>query len=276
MKLRTRALFVLSALFLAACAGWAGMRAYVESEVRAGLNGLRPGLDVTFSVLTFDLFPRGVVLTGLTARTPEGPVLRAERARIEAFDLDHATPHFVRAAFIGLTVEDPAWGWMVPPCRAHVDYRYDPQSRELTVNRLSLDQPETFQADLSGRFGNLDLERVQDGQYFASSLAELELRYRDRSLLGRVLQRVAAQFQTSEAALRTRAALWLAAREAQARSRGEAASASALEALGRFARTPGELTVSLAPAEPVPFLYLIADGNLPQMLALLNARVEAR
>ncbi|WP_449242238.1 hypothetical protein [Desulfovibrio sp.] len=276
MTRRTRTILAVSMLLLAACAGWFGLRAYVEREVRAGLDGLRPGLDVTFSGLSLDLFPRALVLTGVTARTPEGPVLRAERARIEEFDLEHATPHFARAAFSGLTVEDPAWGWTAPPCRADVDYRYDPATRELTVNRLSLDQPETFEADLSGRFGNLDLERVQDGQYFASSLAGLELRYRDRSLLGRVLQRVAAQFQTSEVVLRTRAALWLAAREAQARARGEAASASALEALGRFARAPGELTVSLAPAEPVPFLYLIADGNLPRMLALLNARIEAR
>ncbi|MES9996871.1 hypothetical protein [Desulfovibrio aminophilus] len=276
MKLRTRALFVLSVLFLAACVGWAGMRAYVESEVRTGLDGLRPGLDVTFSGLTFDLFPRGVVLTGLTARTPEGPVLRAERARIEEFDLEHSTPHFVRAAFSGLTVENPVWGQEVPPCAADVDYRYDPQARELTVRRLTLVLPEGFEADLSGRFGNVDLERLPDGQYFASSLAGLELRYRDRSLLERVLRRVAAQFRVSEAALRTRAALWLAARETQARSRGNEAAASALEALGRFARTPGELTVTLAPAEPVPLLYLIADGNLPEMLVLLNARIEAR
>ncbi len=175
-----------------------------------------------------------------------------------------------------MTAEDPAWGWRAPVCAVSVDYRYAPLERELTVANLAVSQPDGFEVVLSGRFGNLDMDRFLDGLYFASSLASLDLRYQDRSLLARALKQIAGQYRTSPEALQAGLEAWLGAQEARARAQRNETAARALESLRRFAHAPGELTVRLAPQEPVPILYLMADGNLPEMLSLLNATIEAR
>ncbi len=99
---------------------------------------------------------------------------------------------------------------------------------------------------------------------------------RDRSLARRVLEAFAAQLHADPARIRENLSAWARGQAAQAAGRGRASTANSLEALAAFLKEPGELTVHLAPAEPVPMLYLFAEGNLIQALDLLNARIEAR
>ena len=269
---------------LAACAlvlilglgGWFGLRAWLESRVNAALADLRPNLDVTYQGLELDFSARGLVLRQVEARVQDGPILRADRALFRDMDLEHATPYRLDASLSGLTAEDPVWHWRAPACEVELTYFYDPMARELDVRNLHVIQAGGFEASLKGRFGNMDMDRFLDGYYLAASLAGLELRYTDRSLLKRLLQQAAAQFRVDEALLTSRMEAWLAAQENLSRSRGNATAAAALESLRRFAKAPGELDVSLAPLEPVPLLYLVADGNLPEILSLLNAKIEAR
>lgn len=271
-----RLLGICLALALLGLGGWFGLRAWLESRVNAALDGLRPRVDVTYGGLELDLAERGLALRRVEARVADGPVLRAERAVFRGMDLEHATPYHLDAVLHGFTAEDPVWRWQAPACEVELTYRYDPAERLLDLRTLRVSQAQGFEAALSGRFGNLDMDRFLDGYYLAASLAGLELRYTDRSLLRRLLRQAAAQFRVDETLLASRLEAWLAGQEALARSRGNVAAAAALESLRRFARDPGELDVTLAPADPVPLLYLAAEANLPETLALLNAKIKAR
>lgn len=267
---------VLGLVLVLGLAGWFGLRAWLESRVHAALDGLRPNVDVTYSGLELDFAARGLALRQVEARVLDGPILRADRALFRDLDLEHATPYFLDAVLKGFSAEDPVWHWRAPACDAELVYRYDPLARELDLRTLHVVQEGGFEAALSGRFGNMDMDRFLEGYYLAASLTGLELRYTDRSLLKRLLQQTAAQFRLDEAALTARVEAWLAGQESLSRTRGNSTAAAALEALRRFAKNPGELDVRLAPVEPVPILYLVADGNLPEMLSLLNAKIEAR
>ena len=55
----------------------------------------------------------------------------------------------------------------------------------------------------------MDMDRFLEGYYLAASLAGLELRYTDRSLLRRLLKQAAAQFRVDEALLTSRLEAWL-------------------------------------------------------------------
>lgn len=280
MARRKTVVLVLLGLAILGLGGWFGLQRYVAGQVRASLDDLRPGLDVTYDGLALHPLSRSLSLETVTARTSDGVVFKADRAEVYSCDTAHETPRFLRCALRGVRAEGgdwagPAGSLLRTGTDLDLDYTYDEAGRTLTVRTLRLVQKDAFETELSGQLGNVDLDRFLDGFYFAASLARLEAVYRDRSLAGRVLEAFAAQFHTDAARIRETLSAWAADQAGRAASRGLTRAAGSLEALAAFLKKPGELSVHLAPAEPVPVLYLFAEGNLVQALDLLNARIEA-
>ena len=149
-------------------------------------------------------------------------------------------------------------------------FAHAPESQLLTIKTIALGGDEMGRLTLSGRFGNVPSLDADDpilaqAMAAAATLEQLELRYEDSSLAGRVLKYAAAQQGTEEGALRTQLMDSLA----------EQGNAAGLSPLGRqaidsartFLASPKSLSLKAEPQQPVPLFQLVTGSSDPDALA---------
>jgi hypothetical protein len=107
------------------------------------------------------------------------------------------------------------------------------------------------------------------------NLASADLRYRDKSLLGRVVKREAERRQTDPAAIRAQYKAMLAGlRDQQA----DALVKEALDAVIAFIDDPGEIVIEVRPKTPVSLMVLsaLAASNPGQLREMLGIKITTK
>ncbi len=258
------------------------VNAKVAAEARQALAGLQPAVVADFQSVDVNIFTRQACFRGVAASFEEGGGLTADSLLVLRADLSHDTPHELSASATGLRWRadlDETARRLLPPgadvrYEASLDYGYDPTSRTLTVRGLGLSQAQAFDLDCSGRFENLDLDSSLG--FVGAKLARLEVRLRDRGLVRNLADNWARDTGARPEDFGAQSHGTLSGLAARANGQGNAEAARVFEVLGSFMERPGELVLTLAPAEPVSLFYLLADGNVNEMLRLLRAEASVK
>ncbi|QGY39417.1 hypothetical protein GM415_04530 [Pseudodesulfovibrio cashew] len=275
--------FLLSfAIFVALCYG--GLVWFVNGEVRKGLDEAVSdvdGLTLAYDGLDVGLADHTVTLTNANAVLPSGQRLRADEVVVTAYDRKHRTPHFVTARAKGLVIRpgdaDLPGLSLAEPIKGDlfVDYAYDPKSRSLTIKSLAFDAGDAGEAALSGSFTQLDLDALRVEKLLGLSLKDLRLTVANGSFMDKLFERAANRLGMSRSGARLQARNELTAMADYAAGEDNAVAAEALRGLSQFVSDPGTLTVTAAPVEPVPCLYLFMGRDLYENLRLLRVTVVA-
>ncbi|HVM81936.1 MAG TPA: hypothetical protein VMU06_23140 [Stellaceae bacterium] len=152
-------------------------------------------------------------------------------------------------------------------------YRWELDKKRVTVTDLRYKVDELGAANVSVDLAEMTpslLLAVQQGQ-----LAHAVVRYDDGSGIERALKIVATENQTDPAAFRQQVIDMV---EAQAQAMGDSPEISAAaKALVAFLQAPKNLTVELAPAQPVPFASLQGAAAMPppEVAKLVGLKVTA-
>jgi hypothetical protein len=221
----------------------------------------------------------GFVLEKVTVFSPpQGgrsaqPELRIARLEVEALDFDGfaaGEARFARVAAKGIVVpENGTYGTDLRPLGAaaspadgRLDYRYDPGSQVLTVNRFDL----TSGRDQFSLEMVLDKVRsLRDTRTWDAGVSVRSVRIvnDNHQTLARVLRILGARSGKTEDVLQRE---WLS-RISQASAGKAPRTTRAADAIASFLqdyRQPkGPLTVTMRPAQPVPFALMLAALFLP-------------
>lgn len=257
----------------------------VEGTDRSTVNG--------FAVrdVLVNLGPRGTVRLGafelreLDANTTT--YLRALDLAIRDFEAPLAggrDPQFER--------EMRALGYTMLKLNAAIAYRFDEANKVYDLSKLEIDVADAASLFVAFRVVGMTPEEImrlltaprsqpqqppgaRQGDLMVAILSKLnlasaDLRYRDKSLLGRLVKREAERRQTDPAVVRAQYKAMIASlRDEQT----DALVKEALEAVIAFIDDPGEIAVEVRPATPVSLMVMSAlamsnPGQLRQMLGI--------
>lgn len=138
-----------------------------------------------------------------------------------------------------------------------VRYRYDEDTREFELRDVQLEIADLGQVTFSLRLGNMPSPGAARGgvQLLSTgaqaTLVGASIAFKDRTLVSRLLKAHAAERKISEAEALARVLRDLKAERDRSR---DAFEREALSALVRFIERPSEISLALAPAQPVPLL----------------------
>lgn len=190
-----------------------------------------------------------------------------------------------------------AYGYTHVRMNSELVYRYEETGKVYNLARLEIDIAEAASATLALRIGGVSPDEIrqalrpppprpgqpprgaQPGDAMAVAarfnLLSADFSFKDKSLIGRIIKRQAAQEQTDEAAIRTRyTAMLKALRDEQT----DALTKEALDALLAFVENPGELVVEIRPPQPlnVVILATLATAKPEQLRTILGIKITAK
>ena len=271
------------AIFVAVCYG--GLVWFVNHEVTKGLEQAvadTPGLTLTYADLSVSISDHSVTLTDIAATLPGGQSLTADTLRITSFDQRNPVPHYASGQATGVVMDTTFanFGTWAAPLRAmgkttvsgdvSLDYRFDPDTRELTVNALTVSEDELGEVVISATTDQLDLNALRMEKLVGLRITRADLTLTDRSLMERMVRSAARGLSTSEADARASISAELTAMADYAEQDGNPVAEDVLRAIRRFVNEPGTITLSARPAEPVPVLYFFMGRDFYDNLRLLN------
>ena len=214
-----------------------------------------------------------VVSSSAEAGRPGRPELRIARLEVEELDFDGFAGNearFAKVAAKGMTVPENGayaadvrrFGAAMSPADGRLDYRWDPPSQVLSVNRFEL---------VSGR-DRLSLEMVLDKVQALRgpkawdagvSIRSAKLVYDNHQSLARALRLFAAQSNKTEEVLHRE---WLGRIALTANGKGQRTTQAA-DAVASFLQDYRQpkwpLTLIVRPSQPVPYAMLLAALFLP-------------
>lgn len=221
------------------------------------------------------LGPSGFVLEQVVIRDrgwkdrPAGEI-RMRRLAVEEIDFgrvwSNEPPHFARVRMEGVVAPrhtDFLRKQGIPdrPSDLRLDYRYDPRTRVLTVNRFESVSPGLAHLSLEAVLENVRSLAIADTRQLLDSamVRSLKLSYDDHSALRHAVRKNADQANKPEAALIRD---WQAAIALMSAGRGArtAAAADALVSFLQDYRKPnGRLRFSMAPPKPLGLALLMGS-----------------
>ncbi|MGD9614324.1 MAG: hypothetical protein AB7H90_04295 [Alphaproteobacteria bacterium] len=223
----------------------------------------------------------GFVLEDVTVKPPpeatEGvktDPIHIDRVAVETFDFAsyhrNETPNFAKLRAEGISIDTKSFdafdlreltGRDTVRADFQLDYRFDPEHRTMTLNRLELDLRELARIELSLALDGIDPDNRDAAD--AALLRSASLVFEDRSLLGTALPAAArARGLDPEEIVKLAGAILDNLRPGQG-----AATTAVLDALalyvGDYARPKGPLRLTLNPPGKVP-LAAIAEIKDPE------------
>jgi hypothetical protein len=151
-------------------------------------------------------------------------------------------------------------------------YRWNVDKKTATLNDVNLTVDELGTITLSADLAGIDTPETMEQ---TASLNHAVLRYNDASLAERAIKAAAAQSGVDPAQFRLILA-GMAQMQSAALGKGPDIAAAG-KAIGAFLADPHNLTIELAPPQPVPLITMQADKDLPpqQIFAKLGIKVTA-
>lgn len=280
---RVAKFFLSLVIFAAVCYG--GLVWFVHHEVAKGIDQAvaeTPGLTLTYSDLSVDIFDHTVTLDDVEADWLGGQSFLAEEVAILKYDQKHEVPYFIQAEARGAVVSATRANLgeyadllrLIDVTALHgdlvFDYEFDPANKTLTLNALTVNDRTLGDLTLAGVLNNIDITNVRPEQMVGLKLGAADLTFTDRQLVERVLTVLGNPVHLGLDETRTQLGEEIRGMADYAKRRGNTGAADALHALRRFVRDSGTLTVSARPAEPAPLLYLFMGRDIYDNLQLLN------
>lgn len=274
------------AIFVTVCA--IGLFWFVNHEVAKGVNQAvadTPGLALSYADLSVSIADHSVRLDNVEAMLPDGRHFTAESVSITAFDQANPVPHFVSGQATGVVMESSfdnfgewaealvAMGKESVTGDVALDYRFDPETRTLTINTLTIKADELGDAKLSGVVDQLDLAALHVEKLLGLRVATADLKFTNRSLMKTILRSAANNLGSSQSAARAQIGAELTAMADYADKNDNPVAEKALRGLKQFLDTPETITISARPAEPVPVLFFFMGRDFYDNLRLLNISV---
>jgi len=274
-------------IFAALC--FFGLKWYVNAEVDKELTRTvanTPGLALSYADLSVDITAHTVTLKGVDALFPSGQHVQADSVSISAFDRDNPIPNYAAISARGLTIPVTVqnfgeWAGYVKGLGIEtlvgdgvLDYTYDPETKILELNELSMDDPKLGTLKLTGSLDNLNLIGFRPEQSFAMGIRKAVLTFDNREFMRLVSEDWASKTGASEATTLNRISMELEGLAAYAETQGNEPARTAMLGLKTFLNDPGSLTVSANPAESVPVLYFFMGRDVFENLDLLSIHVE--
>ncbi len=258
---------VLTALVVTV-AGYLGVRTWMEYRMAAVVDrqlALLPGpVEVTYGNVRVKLFQRSLRLDDLTITlSPEEPPIRISALVLHNIDRYNPIPHYLELEIRGL--DQRLAGSRVPLAgmlqnhgyerlrgSAFLYYRYLPEQRRLELPRLRIDAEGLGEIVLEGAWPQVQPAGlpVMDWRVLDTlALERLELTYRDRGLVPRLLHRAATRQGMLPTSL---AANIIAEMEWSAADYDDERLDASVRALRLFLADPESVRLQLEPEEPKP------------------------
>ncbi len=274
-------------LFAAVCYG--GLVWFIDSEVSKEIDQAvanTPGMELVYDDVTVSISDHSVKLDGVEAKLPDGQRFTAETLQISRIDQVNPVPHFLtaQASGVSMTVNFSNFGSWAAPLLAMglktvngdvaFNYDYDAETKALKLNELDIKVTDIGDLNLSGTIASLNLEELRVEQMLGLRVASADLKYTDRSLINSMMRGAANAMGTTDGKARATICAELAAMADYAGKDDNVVAENALRGIKRFVDNPGNLTISVKPAEPVPFLFLFMGRDFYDNLRLLNVKVS--
>lgn len=285
---RVAKFFLSLIIFAAVCYG--GLVWFVNHEVAKGIDQAvaeTPGLTLTYTDLSVDIFDHTVTLDDVEATWPGGQSFLAEEVAILKFDQKNEVPHFIQAEAHGAVISATRANLgeyadmlrLIDVTALHgdlaFDYEFNPANKALTFNALTINDRTLGDLTLSGVLNNIDITDVRPEQTVGLKLGAADLTFTDRQLVERVLAVIGKSVGMDVNATRIQFGEEIRGMADYAEKIGNVQAAATFRALRSFVREPGTLTVSARPEEPAPLLYLFMGRDIYDNLRLLNLSVKA-
>ncbi|WP_305989293.1 hypothetical protein [Roseibium sp. MMSF_3544] len=229
------------------------------------------GLDVTIP----DVGQTAIGKAEMTISSTVPPIptslhVRSDGIRVPVSVIDEPE---AQALFQALGLDTVVWS-------DETRFYWDEATLELRLERLMVDIEGVGRAEASARFANVPKALFEDpegqGQIAAISaqFVDASLSFKDAGLASKGLEHFAeAQGLPAEV---LREVLIAQATEATAPIQNEAFTKMVTDAVSKFLNDPKDLSVTLAPANPVPLAQILGSMAAPQTLPdLLNVKVVA-
>lgn len=274
-------------LFLAVC--YFGLMWFVNHEVGKEINRAvadTPGMALLYADLSVSLRDHTVTLKGVETKLPQGQHFTAEAVRISRFDQLNPVPHFATIEAKGVVVDATFanfGSWVTPLIALEteavsvdfgLDYEYAPKTKTLTVKELVIKATDLCDINFSGAVDQLDLNALSMEKLIGLRMKEATLTFTDHALVDGMVHSAAQGLGISDLAARKQVAAELAAMARFAGDSDNPVAENALLGFERFVHTPGTITISARPAQPVPYLYFFMGRDVYDNLRLMNVSVE--
>ncbi len=154
----------------------------------------------------------------------------------------------------------------------NMDFDYDQDSRRFVLDDLMLRVRDAGELGVSLNLSNVDFESLLAGGPSVMFMAvdQGELRYEDHSLVGRILESLAAEEQVSPEEVVETLDLGLLESEKLAVGNGDEFSAVLLRCVRSFLKKPGAISLHADPAKPVAIMQLMLLDDPLEVFRALN------
>lgn len=199
------ALFLAPLLVLAGVAVERYLHRLAERKLAHIERRLAPHVRMSHGGVDLDLLPPHLSIRDLAITDRNGGSLGIRRMVVHEIDRAHSPPHDVDLAFEGLSasLEGVSGSELVDGLRAlgytrltgdgRLAYRWDDRRQTLVLEELLLQVPELADLRLTAKLGGVNPPRLRSGGVVPLLLEELDVDYRDRSLLARVAGLIRAE-----------------------------------------------------------------------------------
>lgn len=285
------AAIALGAFYLGA--KWYATRA-VSREIAAAAAKIPQVQAVKYRHLDVALLRPQVTLrsVAVTFRRPV-ETLFIQRLKVSGFERRAGVPKKLHLVMDGVLLK--ARQSILQPLRADLEalgyedlrarlecrYRYDPRSKTLFVEDLSLDVPGMGSATFAARLEHFDIRRLQSGLknplmlltlFPAAAISGGSLTYRDDSLVRRLVSAGAKQAGQPVKIFSRRLGARIARSLDAARHRQAGAAAAAI---ARFLNDPHRILVRMTAPQPVAFLRLLWVRHPADLIDLFGLQVQS-
>ncbi len=156
-----------------------------------------------------------------------------------------------------------------------MDFDYDQESRHFMLDKLMLRVRDAGELGMRLNLSNVDLKSLLAGGPAVMFMAidHGELCYEDHSLLGRILESLAADEQVSSKEVVETLEHGLMESEKQAVGNGDKFSVALLRCVRTFLKQPGTISIQANPAEPVAIMQLMVLDDPLEVFRALNLHV---
>jgi hypothetical protein len=285
-------------VFLAAAAAWGLLYGYAHHRVAAAVDRIAasmPGVsDVEVGRIRAGFFGGAVELGELLVRLDTGAdPIRIDSVTIHDADDDHPIPRWMhlelRGVWIRPAVHLPAVAGVLPAgavpeqvvFRAESVYRYRADTQQLDLQRLFVAGRQMGELEITGRFENIDLERIaqasdQPMELFSAlvgvQIGDAVLTYRDRTLVRETVRLLAHRRGLTPERYARRLVQRIRLR---AEGAPEGLVAQTLAPLQGFIADARRIRISVQPRPPVSVGWLLWVRDPERLIELLDLRIDA-
>ncbi|MDC0335983.1 hypothetical protein OAN24_03680 [Pseudodesulfovibrio sp.] len=273
-------------LFVTVC--YVGLVWFVDREVTQEIDRTvadTPGMELAYDDVSVSLSDHTVTLDKVEMALPDGQHFVADTVAISRFDQLNTIPHFVTAKATGVVMETTFanfGSWAAPLTAMGIEtvtgdvdlnYDYDTENKELTLDSLAITSADLGDIAISGTIKNLDLAELRVEKLLGLGVSMADLQFTNRSLMDSMLDSAARNMGVSKDTARAQIGAELTVMADYAGKDGNTVAEDALRGIKRFVDEPGTLKLSVRPAEPVPLLYFFMGRDFYDNLRLLNVKV---